>query len=300
MIRTDSLSRSFGTKKVLSDVTLHVRTGSVCSLLGPNGAGKTTLLKLLMGLIEPDGGIASLSGDAGLPRSAAALSQTGCLIDDFEPPGNTQVGQLLSLCADVSEHFDSGRARTLLKEKQLSVSTTWKSMSKGQKRWALLTLLLCRRCQILLLDEPADGLDPETRQQLYQLIRREANDHGLTALIATHIIADVEKITDEVCVLKEGKVLLNADLEDLREQVVAVELQQQPNLPSGVQLLGSRHSSTFTCWLRDCDQLLPDEFSGEISRRHPSLEELYLALVSHSSDSSGSLIPDRSPVNLHI
>jgi len=284
-LSVSSLCRSFGSHQVLFDVKLELHRGTVCSLLGSNGAGKTTLLKLLMGLIGPTSGESTILGDNGLPRTASSLMATGCLIDGFEPPSGTRIDHLLSLSADASANFDLERANTLLAEKRLATKTVWKTLSKGQKRWTLLVMLLCRRCDLLLLDEPADGLDPESRQQLYQLIRREVNDRNMTALITTHIINDIERITDEFCILHQGRMIFQDNLEDLRDQVFAIESAEVIEFPAEVQLLRSEHGESASYWVRDpCGVLENSVLPGEIRRRGVGLEELYLAVTREAKE----------------
>ena len=184
-----------------------------------------------------------------------------------KPPGNTRIQHLLSLSRDVGPKFDSDRARGLLAEKGLAARTHWKAMSKGQQRWTLLVMLLCRGCDVLLLDEPADGLDPEARLQLYQLIRREANEQGVTALVTTHIINDIEKVTDDVCILHQGRLILHESLEDLREQVIAVELDQLVEVPDDVQVLRIEWRGETTYWLRRHYRIASRD---DFARRDPS------------------------------
>jgi ABC-type multidrug transport system ATPase subunit len=143
---------------------------------------------------------------------------------------------------------------------------------------------LCRQCDVLLLDEPADGLDPQSRIELYQLIRKQANDRNITALIATHVITDVERVADQVCILHQKSILLRADLEDLREQVQVIECDASPSsppLPAGVERLHEEPGTVVRLWLRDRENVLGSiVFPGEIRRRKASLEELYLAVTS--------------------
>lgn len=296
MIAADSLSRAFGQNEVLQDISLNVSAGSVCSLLGPNGAGKTTLLKLLMGLIEPTRGLVGIAGDFNLPRKASTLQTTGCLIDGFEPPPATRIEHLVALSREVSPEFDAQRARELLAQKNLPPKAAWKTLSKGQKRWVLLTMLLCRRCRVLLLDEPADGLDPEARHELYHLIRREANDHGVTALITTHIINDIEKITDDVCILHENRIVLHSDLEELREQTWVIETEEEAVFPPEVRVLKNDTTNRCTYWLRDTHGNLPPSFPTEIRRRSGSLEEIYLAVTTAGTANVATVNEQTVPV----
>ena len=283
-ITADTLCRSFGSAGVLRNVSFTVSRGSVCSLLGPNGAGKTTLLKLLLGLIQPTSGECSVLGDSGWPRSPSLPQSVGCLIDGFEPPGSTRIRHLMSLSRDVDSKFDSKRSLALLDEKGLTTRTLWRTMSKGQQRWTLLVMLLCRSCDVLLLDEPADGLDPDARLQLYQLIRREANDRRITALITTHIINDIEKVTDDVCILHQGRMILHESLEDLREQVFVVEVEEAVETPESVQVLRTETGDDITYWIRDITGVLRDTtLPGEIRRRNVGLEEIYLAVTKEAT-----------------
>ncbi len=175
-IRAEKLSRDFGKTNVLKDVSLNVETGGVCALLGTNGAGKTTLLKLLMGLIQPSSGCSGVLQDAAWPRGGEMLQKTGCLLDGFEPPRSTQIRHLMDIGRAIGPKFDESGIQELLSSHRLAVTRRWSTLSKGQKRWVLLAMLLCRQCDVLLLDEPADGLDPQSRIELYQLIRQQAKN----------------------------------------------------------------------------------------------------------------------------
>ncbi len=154
----------------------------------------------------------------------------------------------------------------------------------------LLVLQLCRDCDVLLLDEPAGGLDPQTRIELYQLLRREANNRQLTALVATHVINDIERVADDVCILDNGRILLYAGIEDLREQVWVIDCEAAAGqaavetlLPEDVQLLHKSESQVLQLWLRDPDQRIGEQlFAGEIRRRRATLEELFLAVTSRA------------------
>lgn len=284
-IIANGLGRDFGTTRVLRDVNLSVAAGRVCALLGPNGAGKTTLLKLLMGLIEPTDGTAMLLNHACWPPAPHVVSRTGCLLDGFEPPPSTRLKHLLALSESAGLSFDPSRALQLLESHGLKPSRSWSSLSKGQKRWVLLVLLLCRGCEILLLDEPADGLDPQTRIELYQLIRREANDRNIAVLVATHVLSDIERVADDVCILHRNSILLQSDLEELREQLWIVECDPVPPegwMPHGMELVKAAASVVGEngFMLRDHDDMLnSQQLPNEVRRRKATLEEFFLAVT---------------------
>lgn len=292
LIFAESLGRSFGQLTALQDISISIGPGTICSLLGPNGAGKTTLIRLLYGLITPTSGTCAIAGDSTLPRSKHSLQATGCLIDGVEPPGHISIQELMLLNQSVGPEFDSRRAKELLDRKQLGRRVVWRTLSKGQKRWVALAMQLCRGCDILLLDEPADGLDPHSRSELYDLIRREANDRGVAALVTTHIINDIEKITDEVCILHRGKILLGEPLEDLRDQILSIVLEDPTAVPNDVQVLHqsatSETESTTTVWIRDIvGHLDGTVLPGEVRRSRASLAELYRVVIDQAEKSNG-------------
>lgn len=285
-IRAFNLGRDFGSVTVLKGLTFAIPAGSICALLGKNGVGKTTLLKLLMGLIQATEGTSSLCGDEPWPHTASTLSRTGCLLDGFEPSGATRIRHLVELSLAAGPRFDVSRAWSLLESHGLAAHRRWSTLSKGQRRWVLLVLLLCRQCDVLLLDEPADGLDPQSRIELYQLIRQQANDRQITALIATHVITDIERVADQMCILHDKSILLQADLEDLREQVQIIEFDSPPSLaslPAGVEQLHHESGEVDRWWLRDRSGALEFvKFDHEIRRRRASVEELFIALTGSS------------------
>ncbi len=305
IVRTENIGRIFGANPVLQDVTFQLQPGTVTALLGPNGAGKTTLLKLLCGLIAPTTGMSWVFDTPSWPANNKACARVGCLLDGFEPPAAMKIQHLMQLSRAAGPTFNQQRADQLLKSHNLKPSQRWSTLSKGQKRWTLLIMLLCRECDLLLLDEPADGLDPQTRIELYRLIREEANNRELTALIATHIITDIERVSDEVAVLHRNSIILQADLEDLREQVHVISCSSVPekeDLPEGVEVLHQSESGDCTLWLRDQKGLLAEaKVPFEESRRKGTLEEIFLTLTDRNgTDRNGEIDQTNQQVDLAI
>ena len=254
-------------------------------------------MKLLTGLITPTRGEAVVLGEPCFPPSEATAGRIACVLDTVEPPGGARIRHLLRLRAGAVDQFDWPRARALLEQKQLPLGKTWRTLSKGQKRWVLAVLALAGGAELLILDEPADGLDPSARRRLYGLIREEVNQRGTTVILASHILADVERVADEILIIDRGRTLLHDSLEDLREQVREVELSEPilpEAIPDGVDLISQAPSGgSHLAWIRINDasaagELLP----GELRRRTVGLESLYLALtegqVAASSNSADS------------
>ena len=294
-IETDCLSRDYGRKRALDRVSIQIPAGRVVALLGPNGAGKTTLLSLLMGLREPTEGQAYLLGALSRAMPADTCRHIGCVGEGYEPPRSTKLKQMLQLQAAAAHTFDRKFAAALLAERQLSPGARYGTLSKGQKRWALATLAMASRPNVLIMDEPADGLDPAARRALYDHIRDHVNATDATALIATHIISDIERIADDVAILHEGKLLLYGPLEELREQVREIELPGGKELPTAdppLHILG-RHDneSVQLLWIRSeaDDQQLMDQLPANAVVRPVNLDSLYLALTEHKSEAESCL-----------
>ncbi len=285
-VETKGLTRVFGRTRAVDGLSLSVERGQILAMVGPNGAGKTTLLRLLLGLIAPTQGNAWVLGRACFPPSEANAGKIACVLDGAEPPGGTRLRQLLDLRSGAVEAWDEERAVELLRQRNLALSSPWRTLSKGQKRWTLAVLALLGGAELLILDEPADGLDPSARQELYGLVRDEVNRHGATVILASHILSDVERVADEVAIIDRGRLLLQAALEDLREQVREVEFADElsaKSIPEDIELLSLKRSGdSMLAWLRhqnaaDAEGRLP----GELRRHTVGLERLYPALIDH-------------------
>ena len=286
VMKTIDLTRDFGGKVVLEDVSLTVGPGEILALLGPNGVGKSTLMKLISGLLMPSRGEARLWGESCWPPSPE-MYRVACVLDGMSPPSGTRVREIMSLKSCVSHRFDWTLATSLCEQHQISTASRWRALSKGQKRWTLLVAALASGADLLVLDEPADGLDVATRRELYGLLREQANDRGVTSIVASHIIADVERIADDVVILVDGRVRLHSPLEQLRDEVFEVELPLEADnsvVTSLAEVISSRKTDdALIAVIRFRSlQLTEQELPGEISRRRVSLEDLYLAYTQPS------------------
>ena len=281
VLETIELARDFGGKVALEDVSLTAARGEILALLGPNGVGKSTLLKLIAGLLMPSRGEARLWGRPCWPPSPD-MSRVGCVLDGMSPPAGVRVRDILALKRCGAPAFDRVLAASLCEQHRIGLSSRWHTLSKGQKRWVLLAATLASGVDLLLLDEPADGLDVATRRELYGLLRGQANERGLTVVVASHIIADVERVADDVAILLDGRVRLHSPLEQLRDEVCEVELHS--DIPDSAitplaEIISSRRTDegTLTVIRFRSPHLAEHELPGEVSRRRISLEDLYLA-----------------------
>lgn len=194
---------------------------------------------------------------------------------------------MLDLKAGADSEFDRGRAVSLLSRRGLRLEQNWSSLSKGQRHFSLATLAVCSSAKLLLLDEPADGLDPEARRDLYAMLREQANEKGATVLLASHILSDMERLADRVVVLEDGQVRLDESLETLREEVAEVELTSLlVESPADAELLGRQATSDGeVVWLRYRDeqsQWREQTLPGERTRRGAGLESVYTAVLNQN------------------
>ncbi len=289
-ISITDLVRDFGTKRAVDSVSLNLSAGEILALAGPNGAGKTTLLKLLSGLIAPTSGSAEILGDACFPMSSVNVGRIGCILEGLEPPRRVKVRDVFRLKNAAVGDLDFLKAESLCRDRGIGMQQRWHTLSKGQKRWVSAAAVLTCHADVLLLDEPADGLDPSARQQLYGLLRDEANERGVSVIVASHILADIEQVADAVAVIDSGQIKLHAGLEELRDEVREVEINADAipldDLPPGGTVLGTRSSSSGSVlvgWIRfadpsDATRTLP----GEIRRRSVGLDRIYLAITDHA------------------
>ena len=287
---TQRLTRLYGYTRALDGFTFEAPRGRVVALLGPNGAGKTTLLRLLAGLIEPTEGTAQVLGSPSRNPPADTARRLAVVIEGVEPPGGASLGQMMALQAGACPAFDRPACELLYMQHTLALSQAYGALSKGQKRLALAGLALSSGAELLLLDEPADGLDPAVRRTLYDLLRDHATRHGATILVATHIIGDIERIADDVAIINRGRLVLHAALEDLREEVREVELPGAADLPdlgAGVTVLGRRREAdALLAWVRTtaaAAAALAGRLPATATVRPVDLETLYLAITNHAA-----------------
>ncbi|MFS0703897.1 ABC transporter ATP-binding protein [Cellulomonas sp. 179-A 9B4 NHS] len=208
-IEVCGLRRAFGTVQALDGVDLVARTGAVTALVGPNGSGKTTLLLVLAGLLVPDGGEVRVAGADPVTQSAAARARTGWMPDAFGTWDSLTAREVLTTFADayrVPRATVPGRVEELLATVHLSEYADRPAavLSRGQKQRLGLARALVHDPQVLLLDEPASGLDPRSRVDLRVLLRRLA-DEGRTVLVSSHVLSELEEMADDAVFLSRGR-----------------------------------------------------------------------------------------------
>jgi len=286
-VRTVELRRKFGAVRALDGLNFQASRGTITTLLGPNGAGKTTLLRILMGLIEPTAGDAFVFGEPARSHRAGVAGRVAYVGDRCEPPTWATPAMLAGLQAGASPSFDKALFREYCRRREIPLKRPYGALSKGQRRWVLTSLALASRPGLILLDEPADGLDPAARRALYDILRDHVNESGATAIVTTHIIADVERIADDVAIIDAGRAVLHAPLEDLRDSVRQVEVPGDSPAELGelASVLGCvRMGASSVVWIKrngvDDDEIR-SRLGPDAKIRNVGLETLYLAIAEH-------------------
>ena len=289
VIETNGLSRDYGSFRALDKVNLSIEKDKIIALLGPNGAGKTTLLHLLMGMLEPTEGQASILGIDSRSLDNQTVAKIGYMGDGDEPPRWMTARQLIKLQAGSSKQFDEAFVKKLLSDKELPLNKSFGSMSKGQKKWLRAGLVLASRPDILILDEPAEGLDPSARHDLYDYLREYITESSATAIVTTHIIGDIERIADDVAIIHKGHVMTYACLEDLREEVCEIHLPVgalPEQIENSVEIIGKKEiTDGLLFWVR-CNTISEDELKQllkpQATVRHVDLQTFYMAITENS------------------
>ena len=234
MLELKNVTKSFGGFRALDDLTLTVHRGAVYGLVGPNGAGKSTAIRHMTGIYRQDSGVVTLEG-APIYENPEAKSRIGYIPDEvfFFPSANLE--EMKRFYKSMYPGFDERLFQRLKEAFQLPEKTPIRRYSKGMQKQAAFQLTLCCRPEVLILDEPVDGLDPVMRRQVMGLILSDVADQGTTVLISSHNLRELEDICDHVGIMNTGKMLLERSLADM--QGVIHKLQIVGDAPENLQIL---------------------------------------------------------------
>lgn len=214
LVKCTGLCRSFEAVQALRGVDLSLTSGKIVGLLGPNGSGKTTLIKILNGLLQPTAGEARV---AGLLPGVETKAITSYLPDRGYFPDWMRVGDMIDMFSDFYADFDRAKAEEMCRVLGLEAGSRIKTLSKGTREKMQLMLVMSRRARLYLLDEPIAGVDPAARDYILSTILSNYSEDA-SVLLSTHLIADVERVLDEVIFLKEGAMVLHDTVDHIREE----------------------------------------------------------------------------------
>ncbi len=214
VVEASGLGKRYGSTWALRNCSLAIPAGHVVALVGPNGAGKSTLLNLVVGLAAPSEGSVTVLG--GLPAgSPAALDSIAFVAQDTPLYGNLSAADMLHLTRNLNRRFDQSYARARLAELGIPRNRRAGKLSGGQQAQLALTLALARRPRLLVLDEPVAMLDPIARHDFMATVLGAAAEDGVSVLLSSHVLAELERVADHLILLSRGRVQVAGDVDDL-------------------------------------------------------------------------------------
>lgn len=217
VIHISQLTRRFGVKTALDSVSLSLPRGAVYGLVGANGAGKTTLIRHILGLLRAEAGSVRVFDLDPVAEPVAVLSRIGYLSEENDLPGWMRVDELIRYSRAFYPDWDEAYAEELRRSFALDLAAKIRTLSKGQKARAGLLVALAHRPELLVLDEPSSGLDPIVRRDILGAVIRTIADEGRTVLFSSHLLEEVEEVADHVTMISDGRIVLSATLDEIRE-----------------------------------------------------------------------------------
>lgn len=305
VIVLSDLRKRHGDTVALDGLTLTVPRGAIFALLGPNGCGKTTTLKLLLGMNRADSGSGTVFGlRIDNERDSVAIRQrTGFVSETKELFQGLDVATTIRLVRAMYPKWDAAFERELLKRFNLPAAQKVAALSKGMRAKLALLVACCRRAELLVLDEPTDGLDPAAAEQMIETLVSMVAENELTVLLSSHQLHEVERVADGLAIMRSGRVVLQGELDELRQRVRRVEVRWPVGdstfgtttrdhefearvrvlLPDATDLLRVQHRADgATLFVRGEAELIARELSalgGDVSMHAVPLRELFLSLT---------------------
>ena len=290
VIELSNLTRKYGSKLALDNVSLQVPQGAVFGLVGENGAGKTTIIKHVLGMLRAQSGTVRVFGRDPVADPVGVLSSLGYLSEEPDLPGWMTVRELLAYSKSFYSTWDDAYASELQDDFGLSSSSLIKSLSKGQRARAGLIAALAFRPQLLLLDEPSSGLDPIVRRDILGAVIRTIADEGRTVLFSSHLLTEVESVSDRLAMVQKGKIVFSDTMESIKQThfraklILPVMVDIPPSLPLALDWKGGGRDWTALCSgrIREVEIWAHDAKVRIVSITSASLDEIFLARVSPS------------------
>lgn len=282
-----NVTRKFDKKNALDDISLSVPKGVVFGLIGENGAGKTTLIKHILGLYKAQQGSVRVFGKDPVADPVGVLSRIGYLSEESDLPGWMTIRELILYTEAFYKTWDMDYCEHLRKSFELDTNDVVDKLSKGQRARAGLLTALAYRPDLLLLDEPSSGLDPIVRRDIMGAIVRTIADEGRTVIFSSHLLNEVERVSDYVAMIKSGKIVLCDTIDNIKENHTRVTLRfpealnQAPSIENVITWDGNGKEWT-AIYYGDIEefQAKAGKLKAEIvNRAIPTLDDIFVARV---------------------
>ena len=296
VVSVANLSRRFGSKIALDDISLHVPRGGVFGLVGENGAGKTTLIKHILGLFRAEEGSVRVFGLDPVADPVGVLRRIGYLSEQPDLPGWMRVEELMRYTQAFHPSWDAVYAEQLRAQFGLNHTARLHSLSKGQRAKAGLLAAQAHRPDLLLLDEPSSGLDPLVRRDILEAVIRTVADEGRTVFFSSHLLEEIERVSDHVAMLHRGRLVFCGPLDDIKARYRRVILRfataqaKPPDVPGALRVTGTGREWAVVCE-RAAGELsngAADSGANVVDEHRTSLSDIFVA----HADSSVSLSPN--------
>ena len=284
MIEAKQLIKQFGKLRALDGLSIQAPEGSIYGLVGPNGAGKSTLIRCLTGVYRPEQGAVTLDGEP-VWENPGVKRKMACIPDEIFYFPQASIAGMADFYAGIYPTFDRELFRRLGQVFELPKGSPIRRFSKGMQKQAAFWLAISIRPEVLILDEPVDGLDPVMRRQVWSLLMGDVAQRGTTVLVSSHNLRELEDVCDHVGILSHGKVLLERSLTDLQDNILKIQTAfpegELPQLPESLNVLHvTQVGRVHTLIVRGS----PEEIKGRVAALDPlflealplSLEEIFI------------------------
>ena len=238
MIEVRNVIKEFDGFRALDNLSMTVPTGSVYGLVGPNGAGKSTIIRHLTGIYRQDSGEITVDGEP-VFENPAVKSRIAYIPDDIFYYSNASIREMMDFYRSIYPHFDEQRFKKLGEVFELDPKRQMRRLSKGMQKQAAFWIAVSLRPDILVLDEPVDGLDPVMRRQIWSIIMADVAESGTTVLVSSHNLRELGDVCDCVGIMNKGKIMIERSLNELQENIVKIQLAlpDGATLPEGLDIL---------------------------------------------------------------
>lgn len=299
MIRIQDLSKKFDGDLALDGLNMNVPDGSVYGLVGTNGAGKTTIIKHLAGVIRQNSGTIEYD-DQDIWENEALKSRIGCIFDELYFPSGYSMNDMAKMYKAAYPKWDEERFREMAKIMKLDVTRRIATFSKGMKKQAMFSLVMSTLPDYLLLDEPLDGLDPIIRKLVWKFLIDDVAERGMTVLVSSHNLKDMEEICDHIGIISNGKMVLERDLDTIKTSLHKIQVSfgskgKTENTYDGLNILHKESRGTVDLMIIDNDI---EEARQIINKDEPvlfdilplSLEEVFIYELGGDNDEIRKLV----------
>ena len=282
MIEVRNVMKEFDGFRALDDMSMTVPTGSVYGLVGPNGAGKSTIIRHLTGIYRQDAGEITIDG-APVFENPEVKSRIAYIPDDIFYYANASIREMMDFYRSIYPHFDAERFKKLADVFGLDPKRQMRRLSKGMQKQAAFWIAVSLRPEILILDEPVDGLDPVMRRRIWSIIMADVAENGTTVLVSSHNLRELEDVCDSVGIMNKGKIMIERSLNELQENIVKIQLAMPDgeSLPEGLDILHKSNTGRLQSLIMHGTQ---EELTEKLQSAHPlfidavplTLEEIFI------------------------